>query len=94
MEEVTLNPSQTVTLMDVWSLTSSGPLGGNAIKPNAGAFPGPRVAYWTTPGEYTLSAEYRLWVFPAPPGAVEDGDGFGAVTLRSPRIRLRIEDLK
>jgi RNA polymerase sigma-70 factor (ECF subfamily) len=93
-EEVTLNPSQTITLLDVSSLTSWGALGGNAGKPNVAAFSASRTAYWTSPGEYTLAAEYKLWISPAPPGAVVDGDGFGAVTLRSPKIHLQVEDLK
>jgi hypothetical protein len=93
-EEVVLEPLQSLTLMDISSLTSSGGLGGAApraaVTSNMAALL-PRAAYWIESGDYTLSAEYKLWVSPAPPGSSEIHDGFGAVSLRTPKLRLHVE---
>jgi hypothetical protein len=50
-----------------------------------------KQAYWVEPGEYTLSASYRLPVAPAPKGAEDAGDGFGIVTVTSAPVKIRVE---
>jgi hypothetical protein len=49
-------------------------------------------AYWTEPGDYTLAAGYKTWIAPAPKDAKDTGDGFGAVTLTSASIKIKVED--
>jgi hypothetical protein len=50
-----------------------------------------RFSYWTAPGNYELVATLRTGVKPAPKGAKEAMDGFGAVTLTSPAFRVTVE---
>jgi hypothetical protein len=49
------------------------------------------AAYWTAPGEYTLSASYQTALAPAPNGARDMGNGFGAVTLTTAPITIKVE---
>jgi RNA polymerase sigma factor (sigma-70 family) len=49
-----------------------------------------RFAYWTRPGDYTLTATYRTAVSPAPRGADDAGNGFGTVTLTSAPVTLTV----
>lgn len=61
------------------------------------AFPKPAVgsqAYWTAPGEYTLTVDYLVGVSPAPRGSRDSGDGFGFVTVRSVPLTLKVEAKK
>jgi RNA polymerase sigma factor (sigma-70 family) len=48
------------------------------------------VSYWTQPGEYTLTATYKTAVSPVPQGAKDDGKGFGAVTVVSAPVKLKV----
>jgi hypothetical protein len=54
-------------------------------------FKGSHRAYWTEPGEYTLSASYRTAMSPAPKGSTDAGNGFGTVTLTSAPIKLKVK---
>lgn len=47
-------------------------------------------AYWTTPGEYTLTAVYETAVSPRPANIKPIGDDFGRVTLTAPPIRIKV----
>lgn len=47
--------------------------------------------YWTEPGEYTLTVQFRTGVRPPPPGAPPLKEGFGLVTLSSAPITIRVE---
>jgi hypothetical protein len=49
------------------------------------------AAYWTAPGAYTLAAGYEAAIRPAPAGGRDAGDGFGAVTLTTAPIKLKVE---
>jgi hypothetical protein len=53
-------------------------------------FKGSHRAYWTEPGEYTLSASYKTSVSPAPKGATDAGNGFGNVTITSAPIKIKV----
>ncbi len=48
-------------------------------------------AYWTAAGEYELVATLRTAMTPAPKGAKDANDGFGAVTLTSGPLKLTVE---
>ena len=48
-------------------------------------------AYWTEPGEYTLSAEFRTSIKPPPEGVKPDENGFGKVTLKSEPVKIKVE---
>jgi hypothetical protein len=48
-------------------------------------------AYWTAPGEYRLTASYQTALKPAPEGARDAGDGFGAVTLTTAPVKLTVK---
>jgi hypothetical protein len=48
-------------------------------------------AYWTEPGEYTLTASYKTAISPAPKDSKLAKDGFGMVTLTSKAIKLNVE---
>ncbi len=48
------------------------------------------AAYWTAPGEYTLAISYQTTVNPAPKDAKDAGNGFGAVTLTSAPIKIKV----
>jgi RNA polymerase sigma factor (sigma-70 family) len=54
------------------------------------------IAYWTKPGEYTLTAIYQTAVSPAPKdAAARPGfDGFGQVTITSAPVKLKVEEKK
>jgi hypothetical protein len=49
------------------------------------------AAYWTAPGDYTLSATYQTSMAPAPKDARDVGNGFGAVTLTTAPIKIKVE---
>lgn len=53
-----------------------------------------KFAYWTEPGDYELVASLRTGMSPAPKGAKEAMDGFGAVTVTSPAFKLTVEEKK
>jgi hypothetical protein len=50
-------------------------------------------AYWTEPGNYTLTAKLKTAVAPAPKGAKAAGDDgrFGEVTVTSEPVKLKVE---
>ena len=48
------------------------------------------AAYWTSAGAYTLSASYKTSIAPAPAGTKDTGNGFGAVTLTTAPIKLKV----
>jgi hypothetical protein len=49
------------------------------------------MAYWTEPGDYTLSASLKTGISPAPKDSKEKRDGFGVVTLATEPVKLKIE---
>ncbi len=49
------------------------------------------AAYWTAPGEYVLTASYQVTTIPAPKGAREAGNGFGAVTLTTAPVTIKVD---
>ncbi len=51
-------------------------------------------AYWIEAGEYELTATLKTGVKPAPKGAKDANDGFGAVTLTSTPLKLTVEAKK
>jgi hypothetical protein len=50
-----------------------------------------RRAYWTEPGDYQLSASFVTAINPAPKGVKADNNGFGRITITSPKITLKVE---
>jgi hypothetical protein len=54
-------------------------------------FKGSHRAYWTEPGEYTLTTSYKTAVSPAPKGSTDAGNGFGNVTLTSAPIKIKVK---
>jgi RNA polymerase sigma factor (sigma-70 family) len=75
---VTVEPGKTVVLLDLPRLTFNSPKG-------------LRLAYWVEAGDYTLDAEYQVTVAPAPAGTEANADGFGPVTLQTPRFKFTVE---
>ncbi len=51
-------------------------------------------SFWTEPGDYELVATLRTGMSPAPKGAKDAGEGFGAVTLTSPAFKITVEEKK
>src|SRR5262249_41734468 len=51
-------------------------------------------AYWTEPGEYTLTASFATALSPAPTGTKADDKGFGRVTIRSEPVTIKVEAAK
>jgi hypothetical protein len=51
-------------------------------------------AYLTEAGEYTITADYVTAVSPAPKNAKDAGDGYGAVSLTSAPVMLKVEEKK
>jgi hypothetical protein len=49
------------------------------------------MAYWTEPGDYTLTASLKTGVSPAPKDSKETKDGFGVVTLTTEPIKIKVE---
>jgi hypothetical protein len=47
-------------------------------------------AYWTKPGEYTLTATFTTAIKPAPKGSDRQGNGFGLVTLTSNPVKIKV----
>jgi RNA polymerase sigma factor (sigma-70 family) len=76
--EVTVEPGKTVTLVELPRLSFNSPKG-------------LRLAYWTEAGDYTLEAEYQVTVSPAPAGTEANSDGFGPVTLQTPKFKFTVE---
>jgi len=50
------------------------------------------LAYWTEPGEYTLSATFNTGIKPAPKGTKAEDDGFARVKLVSDPIKIKVDD--
>jgi len=48
-------------------------------------------AYWTEPGEYTLSATFDTGIKPAPEGTKADEEGFARVKLTSDPVKIKVE---
>jgi hypothetical protein len=48
-------------------------------------------AYWTEPGEYTLTASFQTAISPAPKGTKDDGQGFGTCTIKSELVKITVE---
>jgi hypothetical protein len=51
-------------------------------------------AYWLEPDEYELTATLKTGMKPAPKGAKDANDGFGAVTVSSAPFKLTVEAKK
>jgi hypothetical protein len=51
---------------------------------------GRSLAYWTEPGEYTLTATWQAGVKPPPPGSTDVGDGFGLVPITSNPVTVQV----
>jgi RNA polymerase sigma factor (sigma-70 family) len=55
-------------------------------------FPGAsHLAYWTAPGEYTLTVSLQTEILPAPKGARQGYQKFGVVTLTAAPVKLRVK---
>jgi RNA polymerase sigma factor (sigma-70 family) len=80
-EVLTLAPGTSATVTEVPTLAFP--------KPGTGS-----QAYWTAPGNYTLTVDYVLGVSPAPAGAKDVGDGFGEVTVHSAPLALTVVGAK
>ena len=52
------------------------------------------LAYWTEPGEYELVATLKSGLMPIPKGAMDNGDGYGIVTLTAAPLKLTVEEKK
>jgi RNA polymerase sigma factor (sigma-70 family) len=78
---VTIAPGKSITITDVQTLA--------IMKPGTGS-----QAYWTEPGEYTLTVDYNLGVSPAPEKAKDLGNGFGEVKVHSAPIKLKVVEAK
>jgi len=76
--EITVAPGKTVTLLEIPQLSFNSPKG-------------TKLAYWTEAGEYTLDAEYTVFVSPAPADAPAQEDGSGVVTLKTPKFKFKVE---
>jgi len=50
-----------------------------------------QFAYWTEPGEYTLTASYNTAIKPAPEGTKAEPDGFAPVNLKSEPVKIKVE---
>jgi hypothetical protein len=52
-----------------------------------------QFAYWTEPGDYTLTASFKTAVSPTPKGAKETGEkGFGQVTVTSAPVKIMVTE--
>jgi hypothetical protein len=49
------------------------------------------MAYWTEPGEYTLTASLKSGISPAPKDSKDTRDGFGVVTFTTEPIKIKVE---
>jgi hypothetical protein len=78
---LTIAPGETVTLTEVATLAYP--------KPGTGS-----QAYWTAPGQYTLTVDYILGVSPAPEKTRDMGEGFGQVIVHSAPIKLKVIEAK
>ncbi len=50
-----------------------------------------KMAYWTEPGEYTLSASLKTGISPIPTGVKETKGDFGLVTLTAEPVKIKVE---
>ena len=48
-------------------------------------------AYWTEPGEYTLTASFQTAISPAPKGTKDNGQGFGMCSIKSEPVKITVE---
>jgi hypothetical protein len=48
-------------------------------------------AYWTEPGDYTLTASFKTGISPAPKDVKETKDGFGVVTITAEPVKIKVE---
>ncbi len=76
--EVVVKPGETVTVLEIPRLISSAGLANKLI-------------YWTEPGDYQLTAEYKVLVSPAPTGTTPADDGFAPVTLATSGFSFKVE---
>jgi len=53
-----------------------------------------QLSYWTEPGDYELVATLKSGMLPIPKGAMDNGDGYGIVTITSPAIKITVEAKK
>jgi hypothetical protein len=54
-----------------------------------------KYAYWTEPGDYTVTASYKTAISPAPKGSKEVDKGFGmAVLVSSEPVKVKVEAAK
>jgi hypothetical protein len=84
---VTLKPGETKAVaIPISNLTH-----GSTYRPNRGSF-----AYWTQPGDYTLTAKLSAAVKPAPQGARPywDNKDYGMLSLVSNAVRLKVVEPK
>jgi hypothetical protein len=49
-----------------------------------------QYGYWTEAGEYTVRANFRTAVSPAPKDAKDAGNGFGHVTVTSAPVKIKV----
>lgn len=52
------------------------------------------LAYWTEPGEYELVATLKSGLMPIPKGAMDNGDGYGVITLTAAPLKITVEEKK
>ena len=76
--EVVVAAGETVTVLDIPRLIATA--GTNS-----------KLTYWTEAGEYALTAEYLVFVSPAPAGTSAAGDGFAPVKLLTPKFAIKVE---
>jgi len=53
-----------------------------------------QLSYWTEPGDYELVATLKSGMLPIPKGAMDNGDGYGIVTITSPALKITVEAKK
>jgi hypothetical protein len=58
---------------------------------NYGFRGGSQQAYWTEPGEYTLTASFQTGISPAPKGTKDNGQGFGMCSIKSEPVKITVE---
>ncbi len=51
-------------------------------------------AYWTEPGEYTLTVGFKTAISPAPKGSKEAEKGFGFASVNSEQVKIKVEAAK
>jgi len=53
-----------------------------------------QMAYWTEPGEYTLTVKFHTSIKPAPKGTKAGQDGFARTIVASEPIKVTVEEKK